>query len=158
MSTEKEASSQAITTTAATKAADNDDNYNDDDEELEDKQYTNRIKIIGEKGVYDFEFVEGPRAGERVKLPRQKISNRAMLELEEDRAEYAALISQYRYGRVTREERHQAAQMLTDIYAKLAKYYFHIQREEFDLMDWDSTKPNIDAAANVSVRGRPNVV
>jgi hypothetical protein len=129
-------------------------------EDGEDREYSQKVKVISEKGIYEFEFVEGAKAGERIKLPRQKISNRMMLELEEERAEYAALVSKFANGRanITREERHQAAVLLTDLYAKLAKYYFHIERADFDMMDWDSTKPNIDAAANVSVRGRPNVV
>lgn len=127
----------------------------------EDRDYSQKVKVIAEKGIYEFEFVEGAKSGERIKLPRQKISNRMMLELEEERAEYAALVSKFASNgkaSITREERHQAAILLTDLYAKLAKYYFHIERADFDMMDWDSTKPNIDAAANVSVRGRPNVV
>lgn len=129
----------------------------EDIEELEDKQWDKKLKTLAEKGVYEFEFVEGTKAGEHVKLPRQKISNRMMQELEEDRADYAATVAKFRNGPITREERREAARMLTDLYAKLAKYYFHIEREDFDNMDWDSTKPNIDAAANVSVRGRPNL-
>lgn len=136
----------------------------EDEEDKEERTYSQRTRAIAEKGIYEFEFVEGSKTGDRIKLPRQKISNRMMLELEEDRAEYAALVS--KYGNkggdgaktITKEERHQAAQALTGLYAKLAKYYFHIEREDFDMMDWDSTKPNIDAAANVSVRGRPNLV
>ena len=130
-------------------------------EDGEDRDYSQKVNIIAEKGIYEFEFVEGDKAGQRIKLPRQKISNRMMLELEENRADYAALLAKFADGKaqqITKEERHSAAVMLTDLYAKLAKYYFHIERDDFDLMDWDSTKPNIDAAANVSVRGRPNVV
>ena len=136
------------------------DNNNDDAEDIEerdDKLYTSKLRTISEKGVYEFEFVEGPKTGERIKLSRQKISNRMMQELEEDRADYAAMVSKFRDGKISREDRRAAAKMLSDLYAKLAKAYFHIERGDFDMMDWDSTKPNIDAAANVSVRGRPNL-
>ena len=129
----------------------------EDNEEREEKDYSKQIRTIAEKGIYEFEYVEGPRTGEHVKLTRQKISNRMMLELEEERADYAALVTGYKNKTITKEERREAAKMLTGIYAKLAKCYFHIEREDFDMMDWDSTKPNIDAAANVSVRGRPNL-
>ena len=128
-----------------------------EEEEKEEKDYSKSLRTISEKGVYEFEYVEGPRAGERVKFSRQKISNRMMLELEQDRADYAGTVAKYRDGKITKEERRAAAAMLTDLYAKLAKVYFRIEREDFDMMDWDSTKPNIDAAANVSIRGRPNL-
>lgn len=129
-------------------------------EEREEKDYSLRLKTLSEKGLYEFEYVEGPKAGQRVQIQRFKISNRMMQELEEDRAEYASIVTKFRNSAAgpTREERLDAAKKLTGLYAKLAKCYFHIEREEFDNMDWDSTKPNIDAAANVSVRGRPNVV
>jgi hypothetical protein len=128
------------------------------DDDDDNKEYDTRIRKIAQKGIYEFEFVEGDKTGQKVKLGRKKISNRMMLELEEDRAEYASMISKFRNGPISKEERKQSAQMLTNLYAKLAKYYFHIEREDFDMMDWDSTKPNIDAAAGISVRGRPNVV
>ena len=127
-------------------------------EEKEEQDYSHNIRKISEKGIYEFEFVEGSRAGERIKLPRQKISNRTMQTLEEERAEYASIVSKFKNGPISRDERVEAARMLTGLYAKLAKCYFHIEREDFDNMDWDSTKPNIDAAANVSSRGRPNLV
>lgn len=128
-------------------------------EEKEEKNYSLRLKALSDKGLYEFEYVEGPKAGQRVQLQRFKISNRMMQELEEDRADYASIVAKFRNGPggITREERREAAKRLTGLYAKLAKCYFHIEREEFDNMDWDSTKPNIDAAANVSIRGRPNV-
>jgi hypothetical protein len=138
-------------------AAAEDKETEEEEEEREEKQYSQVIKKISESGAYEFEYVEGPRTGERIKVPRQKISNRMMLELEEDRADYASIVSHFSNGKITREQRHEAAKMLTNLYAKLAKCYFHIEREDFDRMDWDSTKPNIDAAANVSVRGRPNL-
>lgn len=130
-------------------------------EAAEDKQeldYNQKVRQMAEKGIYEFEYVEGDKTGQKIRLDRRKISNRMMLELEEDRAEYGALISELNNGKMSKEDRRKAAKTLTDLYAKLAKYYFHIEREDFDLMDWDSTKPNIDAAANVSIRGRPNLV
>ena len=127
-------------------------------EDKQDLDYSQKVRNIAEKGIYEFEFVEGARTGERIKAERQKISNRMMLELEEDRAEYGALITELNNGKMSKEDRKKAAHMLTDLYAKLAKYYFHISKEDFELMDWDSSKPNLDAAANVSIRGRPNLV
>lgn len=125
--------------------------------------YTQKVRAIANKGIYEFEYVEGPKAGEKARIQRYKISNRMMLELEKDRAEYGALINRFTEdGRadkpITKEERVQAAEMLSALYTKLAQYYFHITKEDFELMDWDSSKPNLDAAANVSIRGRPNLV
>lgn len=132
-------------------------------EEKQDLDYSQKVRIIAEKGIYEFEYVEGPKTGEKLRAERQKISNRMMLELERERAEYASLINRFTAdGRVdkplTKEERLEAAEMLSALYTKLAKYYFHINKEDFELMDWDSSKPNLDAAANVSIRGRPNLV
>lgn len=130
----------------------------------EQDQYDTSVRTIAEKGIYEFEFVEGSKAGQKIRLERHKISNRMMRELEIDRAEYGSLLDKFGNGKaaagqgITKEERHHAAEMLTDLYAKMAECYFHISREDFDAMDWDSTKPNIDAAANISVRGRPNLV
>lgn len=130
-------------------------------QEQDQEQYNNSVRTISEKGIYEFEFVEGPKAGEKIRLERHKISNRMMRELEIERADYGSLLDKFANGKVqgiSKEDRHNAAIMLTDLYAKMANCYFHISREDFDMMDWDSTKPNIDAAANVSVRGRPNLV
>jgi hypothetical protein len=133
-------------------------------QEKQDIDYSKSVRAIAEKGIYEFEYVEGPKAGQKERKERYKISNRMMLELEKDRAEYASLVDRFADGGkaaskgITKEERLQAAKMLTDLYAKLAKYYFHIERDDFDIMDWDSSKPNIDAAANISLRGRPNLV
>lgn len=150
--------SQNVSTAADSNANSNKDLVEEDQEEQDEKQYSKSLRNISQKGVYEFEFVEGSRTGERIKLQRHKISNKMMQELEENRADYSSIVTKFRNGNVTKEERREAARMLTDLYAKLAKAYFHIDREDFDNMDWDSTKPNIDAAANVSARGRPNLV
>lgn len=132
-------------------------------QDTEELDYTKKVQAIAEKGVYEFEYVEGPKAGEKVRVQRYKISNRMMLELERKRGEYTALVSTFADGvgrnkAITKEERFQAAEMLSSLYSKLAEYYFHIKKEEFELMDWDSSKPNLDAASNISIRGRPNLV
>ena len=134
-----------------------------DRQEQQQEQYDTSVEAIAQKGIYEFEFVEGPKTGQKVRLERHKISNRVMRELEIERADYGSLLDKFANGKaagqgITKEDRHQAAVRLTDLYAKIAEYYFHISREDVDMMDWDSTKPNIDAAANVSVRGRPNLV
>jgi hypothetical protein len=157
MSAQQEDEEQSTNTDIVRRAPSVEDSE-DKEESAERRVYDRNVRNIAEKGIYEFEFVEGSRTGERLKLPRQKISNRKMLELENDRADYAARLSQFRSGKLTREHRREAAEMLTNLYAKLAKYYFNIEREDFDNMDWDSTKPNIDAAANISIRGRPNLV
>ena len=135
----------------------------DEEEQLTNMDYTQKVRAIATKGIYEFEYVEGDKAGQRVRPERHKISNRMMLELERDRAEYSALLNRFTATadggtKLTKEDRLQAAEMLSALYTKLAKYDFHMNKEDFELMDWDSSKPNLDAAANVSIRGRPNLV
>jgi hypothetical protein len=134
-----------------------------EEEQETEMDYTQKVKAIATSGIYEFEYVEGAKAGQKMRAERHKISNRMMLELEKDRANYSALLNRFSVdGRADKplslEDRIQAAEMLSALYTKLAKYYFHISKEDFELMDWDSSKPNLDAAANVSIRGRPNLV
>ena len=149
------------TPTTTTTSTDIKEKQQDDNEQLTDMDYTQKVRAIATKGIYEFEYAEGDKAGQKMRAERHKISNRMMLELERDRAEYSALLNRFTSTdgtKLTKEERLQAAEMLSALYTKLAKYYFHITKEEFELMDWDSSKPNLDAAANVSIRGRPNLV
>jgi hypothetical protein len=150
-SPEQKEESQATTTTTTDKTR----TY----EEIRDE--------IAKKGIYEFEYADGPRAGEKVRMVRKKISVAKMNELEEMRAEYGGLITEMNQledsdGKVKKrglvyEDRKKAARLLTDIYAKCAEYYFHIKREDFEMLDWDTTKINLDASTNVSIFGRPNL-
>ena len=157
------ATADTPTTTTTTTTTSTDIKEKQDDEQVVEMDYTQKVRAIATKGIYEFEYAEGDKAGQKMRAERHKISNRMMLELERDRAEYSALLNRFTAdGRadkpLTKEERLQAAEMLSALYTKLAKYYFHITKEDFELMDWDSSKPNLDAAANVSIRGRPNLV
>ena len=116
--------------------------------------YQETVNDIARKGVYEFEYVDGPKAGEKLTLERQKISIAKMSELEKLRGQYA--VSATRDGEDGTEERLKASDLFTQIYIKCAEYYFHIKAEDFVLMDWDTSKANLDAASNVSIFGRPN--
>jgi hypothetical protein len=154
---------EPTSTPASTPAVTTDIKAQVEEEQQTEMDYTQKVKAIATSGIYEFEYVEGAKAGQKMRAERHKISNRMMLELEKDRANYSALLNRFSVdGRADKplslEERIQAAEMLSALYTKLAKYYFHISKEDFELMDWDSSKPNLDAAANVSIRGRPNLV
>lgn len=133
-------------------------------EEAENKQsYSQTVRAVAQKGIYEFEYVDGPNSGKKVTLDRQKISVRKMTELERIRGEYNNLVTSLSSGdgsaaNNTNKEssRLTAADKLTEIYVKCAEYYFHIEKDDFILMDWDTARVNIDAAASVSVFGRPN--
>jgi hypothetical protein len=120
--------------------------------------YQQTIKETIEKGVYEFEYIDGPRTGEKVTLDRQKISVAKMIELEKIRGEYTVIImrSNSTDDKFAIENRLKAADLLNKIYSKCAEYYFHISNDDFAMMDWDSAKINLDAATNISITGRPN--
>lgn len=120
--------------------------------------YQQMLNNIIKKGVFEFEYIEGPRAGEKVNLERHKITVAKMIELEKIRGEYAAIVmrSNDETDRSAMDNRLKASDLLSKIYSKCAEYYFHIKYEDFILMDWDTAKINLDAATNISISGRPN--
>lgn len=112
------------------------------------KETTEKVRRIAVSGVYEFEYIEGPKKGEKIRLQRGKISVRQMRELEEMRARYAKLTAET-------STREQAAMMVIDIYAKCALFYFSLSESDFTSMDWDTAKINCDAAVHISTYGRP---
>lgn len=126
-------------------------------------EYQRTIEEIAKRGVYEFTYVEGPKAGQTVQLERNKISVAKMVMLEKLRAGFNLYIAQYQNkekvegaAAMTKEERLRLFTDLIEVYAKLAEFYFGITREEFDMLDYDSVRPNCDAASEISLRGRPN--
>ena len=120
--------------------------------------YQETLKDTIKKGVYEFEYIDGPNAGKKIELERKKISVAKMIELEKIRGEYTVIIMRSNNGedKSAVENRLKSSEALSKIYAKCAEYYFHIKYDDFILMDWDSAKINLDAATNISVSGRPN--
>lgn len=132
------------------------------EQQQEQKVYNDQLREIAGGAVYEFEYIEGPRKGEKATLDRHKISNRQMRELELERARYGGLLDRFDEDRkggkaITQDERKESAQLLNDLYAKMAEYYFGIEREEYDNMAFEDCKANIDTAAQISIRGRPNL-
>jgi hypothetical protein len=122
------------------------------------KSYQESVNEIAKKGIYEFEYVDGPRAGEKVRLERHKISIAKMTELEKLRGEYSVsmMSGDGINTEVAKKARLEASTLLSSIYKKCAEYYFHIAADDFVLMDWDTSKANLDAASNISIFGRPN--
>lgn len=130
-------------------------------QQQEPDSYDKMKKEITQKGLFQFEYAEGDKEGQKLTKTRKKISVRKMNELEDMRAQYGSLIANMNTRNTDKslslDERRKAANLLTDIYAKCTLYYFGIEREEFETLDWDSMKINVDVATDISIFGRPNL-
>lgn len=76
---------------------------------------------------------------------RQKIRVKQFHELERLRAKFSK-----------EKDPIKSTEYLIDVYAKCAEYYLGIDRDTYEEMDWEITKPIIDACNFRSVRGLPN--
>lgn len=60
-------------------------------------------------------------------------------------------------GKLTKEKDPvKATDLLIDVYAKCAELYLGVDKDTFEEMDWEITKPILDGCSYRSVRGIPN--
>ncbi|HTH21413.1 MAG TPA: hypothetical protein VL854_04275 [Nitrososphaeraceae archaeon] len=76
---------------------------------------------------------------------RKKIKNKQFFELERLRAKFAK-----------EKDQEAATEHLINVYVKCAEYYLGMSAEEYDELDWEDTKPILDACNFRSVRGLPS--
>lgn len=76
---------------------------------------------------------------------RKKIKNKQFFELERMRGQFNK-----------EKDPVKGTDLLINIYVKCAEYYLGMTAEEFDDLDWEVTKPILDACNYRSVRGLPS--
>lgn len=76
---------------------------------------------------------------------RKKIKVKQFHELERLRAKFSK-----------EKDPEKATEYLIDTYAKCAEFYLGIERETYEELDWEVTKPILDACNFRSLRGIPN--
>lgn len=77
--------------------------------------------------------------------PRLKIKTKQFFELERLRAQFGK-----------EKDPEKATDQLIAVYTKCAEYYLGITVEQYEELDWEETKPILDACNFRSVRGIPN--
>lgn len=101
-----------------------------------DQQRLKQLTELAKKTSYNIEGSD---------YKRQKIKVKQFNELERLRAKFTK-----------EKDPEKSTDYLIDVYAKCAEYYLGIPKEKYEEMDWEITKPILDACNFRSVRGIPN--